>query len=320
MTQYLLRRLIQTVPILLVTSLILFAVLSLAPGDPLSQFATNPAVPAEVRENIRRSFGLEDPWPVRYIRWLTSVVTRGDFGYSFTSRMPVTTLVLQRLPTTVFLLGTAYLISISVAIPTGVIAAVKQYSAFDHVATTIAYIGYSLPTFFSGLILILVFGVRLRWFPWIYNSTLRATSVSSAWAVLRQSVLPITVLAFAQTAVLTRYVRGAVLENLRQDYVRTARGKGLTEQTVMWRHVLRNSLIPVVTLIALGIPAVFTGSVITEQIFRVPGIGALLILSIDTGDTPVVMAITFTYAVLVVVFNLVADVAYASLDPTVRYD
>lgn len=320
MAQYLLRRLMQVVPILLVTSFIIFAVVALAPGDPMSQFASNPAVPPEVRDDIRRSLGLDQPWPVRYFKWLKTLVTEGNFGYSFTSRMPVTDLVLQRLPVTVVVLGAAYLIGIVVAIPTGVIAAVKQYSIFDHVATTIAYVGYSIPTFFSGLILILVFGVRLQWFPWMYDSTLKVKDLGSAVRMLYQSVLPITVLAFAQTATLTRYVRASVLENLRMDYVRTARGKGLAEQLVIWRHVLRNSLIPVVTLMALRIPAVFTGSVITEQIFRVPGIGALLIRSIETGDTPVVMGITFTYALLVVIFNLIADVLYGVLDPTVKYD
>jgi peptide/nickel transport system permease protein len=319
MNRYLLRRLILLVPTLLATSLIIHVILALAPGDPLSQFAANPAVPPEVADNLRRALGLDQPWPVRYVKWLTNLVANGDLGYSFTSRIPVSELILQRLATTLWVIGVAYLIAIVLAIPIGVISAVKQYSIFDHVATTFAFIGFSIPTFFTGLLLILLFGVRLHWFPWIYDSTLKVTDLNSFIELVRQSILPITVLALYQTGTLTRYVRATALENLTQDYVRTARGKGLLEHVVIWRHVLRNSLIPVVTLIAMGIPAVFTGALVTEQIFRVPGIGALLVTSIETSDTPVIMAITFTYSVLVVIFNLMADVIYTVLDPRITY-
>lgn len=320
MNQYFIRRILLAVPTVIAISFIIFAVLSLAPNDPMSQFAMNPAVPPEVRDNIRRSLGLDQPWPVRYVKWVQTLVTTGDLGFSFSARIPVTQLIMQRVPTTLWVIGMSYLISVLLAIPLGILSAVKQYSLFDHVSTTIAFIGFSLPTFFTGLILILIFGVRLKWFPWIYDSTIRVTDAESLLLLLKQSVLPITVLALFQTATLMRYVRASMLENLPQDYVRTARAKGLAERAVLFGHVFRNSLIPVVTLIALGIPAIFTGALITEQIFRVPGIGALLVSSFNSSDTPVIMGVTFIFAVLVVAFNVIADLMYGFLDPRIKYN
>lgn len=319
MNHYLLRRLIYAIPTLLGISFILFAIISLAPGDPLAQFAANPNVPPEVQENIRRSLGLDQPWPVRYVKWLTTLVTTGDFGFSFASKMPVLALIAQRLPTTLWVVGSAYILSILLAIPLGIISAIKQYSIFDYIASTFAFIGFSIPTFFTGLIFIIVFGVRLRWFPWIYESTLQATDFSSFMQLARQSILPIAVLALFQTATLTRYVRAAVLDNLPLDYVRTARAKGLHERVVILKHVFRNSMLPVVTLIALGLPAIFTGALVTEQIFRVPGIGSLLVSSFNASDTPVIMAVAFIYAVLVVLSNLLVDLVYGFLDPRIKY-
>ena len=198
----------------------------------------------------------------------------------------------------------------------------KRYSVFDHAATTFAFIGFSVPTFFTGIILILIFSVKLRWLPFIYDSTIKVSVVDpqSIVAQLRQSVMPIAVLALFQTATLARFVRSEMLENLPLDYLRTARAKGLRERLVVVRHVLRNSLIPVVTLVALGVPTVFAGALITEQIFRVPGIGSLLISGIENSDTPVVMGTTFIFSVLVVAFNIAADVLYGVLDPRIRYD
>lgn len=319
MNQYFIRRILLAIPTLIVISFIIFAVLSLAPNDPMSQFAMNPAVPAEVRENIRRSLGLDQPWPIRYVKWLQTLVTTGDLGFSFSARVPVTTLIAQRLPTTLWVIGVSYLLSILIAVPLGILAAVKQYSAFDHAATTVAFVGFSVPTFFTGLILILIFGVRLKWFPWIYDSTIQVKDAESLTLLIKQSVLPIAVLTLFQTAALMRYVRASMLENIPQDYVRTARAKGLGERTVVFGHIFRNSMIPVVTLIALGIPAIFTGALITEQIFRVPGIGSLLVSSFNSSDTPVIMGVTFIFAVMVVLFNVVADLIYGFLDPRIKY-
>lgn len=318
MTPYLIRRLLLSIPTLIVISALIFTILALAPGDPMAAFATDPSMSEEVRQNIRQALGLDAPLYMRYVKWIWAFIN-GDMGYSFASRSPVSGLLGQRLTTTLAVVGVAYLISVLLALPIGVLAAVRPYSIFDQITTTLAFIGFSLPTFFTGLLLIIVFSVRLRWFPFIYNSTLEVTDWSSLVAQVRQSILPISVLALFQTAALLRYTRSAVLENIRRDYVRTAHAKGLQEWVVVNRHVLRNALIPVVTLVALGLPNVFTGALITEQVFRVPGIGALLVSSILASDTPVVMAITFIYAILIVTFNLVADLLYGVLDPRVRY-
>lgn len=319
MSRYLIRRVLLAIPTLLLISFVLFAVLSLAPGDPLSQFAANPAVPPEVRDNIRRALGLDQPWPVRYVKWLFAMA-HGDWGYSFGSRIPVWDLIKLRIPSTLAVVGVAYLVALVIAIPLGVISAVKQYSLFDHVATTFAFMGFSVPTFFTGLLLIIVLSVKLQWLPFIYDSTLQVRDLASFGQQIRQSIMPIAVLGLFQTAVLVRYTRASMIENLPQDYVRTARAKGLTEVSVINRHVVRNSLLPVVTLIALSAPTVFSGALITEQIFRVPGIGSLLITSIENNDIPVIMAITFTFSILVVIFNLIADLLYGVLDPRIRYD
>jgi peptide/nickel transport system permease protein len=319
MSRYLIRRIVTAIPTLLLISFVLYAILSLAPGDPLSQFAANPAVPPEVRDNIRRSLGLDDPWPVRYVKWLFSLA-QGNWGFSFGSHMPVWDLIKLRIPSTLAVVGIAYVVSLLIALPIGILSAIKQYSLFDHISTTFAFIGFSVPTFFTGLLLIIVLSVKLQWLPFIYDSTLQVRDLGSLGAQIKQSLMPIMVLGLFQAATFVRYTRASMLENLPQDYVRTARAKGLAETSVINRHVVRNSLIPVVTLIALSAPTVFSGALITEQIFRVPGIGALLITSIQNNDIPVIMAITFTFSFLVVVFNVVADVMYGVLDPRIRYD
>ncbi len=320
MGRYILRRLLVAIPTLLLISVVVYSILALAPGDPLAQFALNPAIPPEVRDNIRRSLGLDEPVHIRYVKWLFAAL-QGDFGYSFNSKVPVTELIMLKLPNTLAVLGVAYLLSVLLAIPIGVLSAVRRYTVFDHAATTFAFIGFSVPTFFTGIILILLFSVKLHWLPFIYQSTLKVSlfDAQSLIAQLRQSIMPITVLTLFQTATLVRFVRSEMLENLPLDYVRTARAKGVMERLVVVRHVLRNSLIPVVTLIALGVPAVFGGALITEQIFRVPGIGLLLVDAIQQSDTPVVMGATMMFAVLVVIFNIFADVLYGVLDPRIRY-
>ncbi|HUZ02925.1 MAG TPA: ABC transporter permease [Thermomicrobiaceae bacterium] len=318
MGRYIVRRVLIAIPTLIAISMVIFTILALAPGDPLAEFALNPAIPPEVRQQIRHNLGLDDPVPVRYAKWFTSVL-HGDFGYSFTSRSPVSGLIKGRLVTTLIVIGLAYLISVLLAIPIGVISAVKQYSVFDNLATTIAFIGFSLPTFFTGLLFIILFSIELGWLPFIYSTTISTRGLAGVWVHIKQAIMPVAVLALFQTAALTRYVRASMLECIHLDYVRTARAKGLPQGTVIARHAMRNALIPVVTIIALSVPGIFTGAVVTEQIFRVPGIGSLLISSIYASDTPVVMAIAFIFAVLVVLFNLVADVVYGVLDPRIKY-
>jgi peptide/nickel transport system permease protein len=318
MQEYLIKRILIAIPTLVVISIIIFTILALAPGDPLAEFASNPAITAEVRENIRIAFGLDQPIYIRYLKWFSSFI-RGDMGYSFNSRSPVAQLLGQRLVTTFWIVGIAYLSGLLIAFPLGIISAIKRYSITDQVITTIAFLGFSIPPFFTGLLFIIIFSVQLSWFPFIYNSTLEVTDWHSFIAQIRQSIMPIAVLASYHAAILMRFIRSAVLDELKQEYVKTALSKGLSKFAVIKNHVLRNAMIPVVTLIALDIPTIFTGALVTEQIFRVPGIGALLIDSIYRSDTPVVMAIAFIYAILIVFFNLIADLVYALLDPRVKY-
>jgi len=312
-TTYAIRRVLIAIPTLLFISLVVFTVLALAPGDPLSNLAGSADIPFEVRENIRRQFGLDQPVYVRYVKWLIAYV-QGDWGYSFGSRIPASTLISLRIPTTLWVIGLSYLVAVLVAIPLGVITAARQYTWTDHIFTGLSFAGFSLPTFFTGVLLIILFSVKLRLLPMVYNQ-----QVADPIEWLKQAIMPISVLALLQAATLNRYVRASMLDNLNQDYARTARAKGLAERVVVTRHVLRNALVPVVTLIALQLPTVFTGAVVTEQIFRVPGIGALLISAIQNNDTPVIMAIVMVFAALVVFFTLIADLLYGVLDPRVRY-
>lgn len=316
MSQYVLRRLMIAIPSLLGISLVLFVVLALAPGDPFSELATNPNVPPEVQAALRARFGLDDPIYLRYLHWLNAML-HGDWGFSFVSRMNVDTLILQRLPTTLYVIGSAQILALLIAIPVGVYAATKPYSLFDRIANTLAFVGFSLPTFFTGILFILIFSVTLDWLPFVYTTDIKATGIYYALEMIRQAIMPVAVLGLFQAASMTRFVRSAMLDVIRLDYVTTARAKGLGQAKVIVKHVMRNAMIPVVTLIALQLPAVFGGAIVTEQIFRIPGIGSLLISSILSNDTPVVMAVTFVFACLVVLFNLIADVLYGWLDPRI---
>ena len=316
--QYIIRRVLIAIPSLLGISVILFGVLAMAPGDPFEELATNPAIPPEIRMALRAKFGLDDPVWQRYLHWFAAMV-QGDWGFSFQSRMDVDKLILQRLPVTLIVIGASQLLAISVAIPVGVLAAIKPYSIFDQIASTFAMIGFSLPTFFTGLVLILVFSIQLDWLPFVYRADINATGWAFYAEHIKQSIMPVVVLGLAQAGTLVRFMRSSVLDVIRLDYVTTARSKGIGERKVIVRHVVRNALIPVVTLIALQLPAVFGGAIVTEQIFRVPGIGSLLIAAILANDTPVVMGITFVIACLVVLFNLIADILYGWLDPRISF-
>ena len=318
MGPYLLRRMLIALPSLLGISLVLFTVLALAPGDPFGELATNPNVPAEVRLALREKFGLDDPVWQRYTRWLWAML-HGDWGFSFVSRVDVDTLIWQRVPVTLAVIGMSQLLAMAVALPVGIYAATKPYSVFDKVANTVAFMGFSLPTFFTGLLLILLFSIKLDWLPFVFRADLPSTGWQWWWDSFKQSIMPIAVLGLFQGASWTRYVRSAVLDVIRLDYVTTARSKGLAERVVIIKHVVRNALIPVVTLVALTMPQVFGGAIVTEQIFRIPGIGSLLIDAILRNDTPVIMAVTFVFSCLVILFNLIADLLYGWLDPRISY-
>ncbi len=318
MGAYLLRRILVAIPSLLGISLILFTVLALAPGDPFGELASNPNIPPAVRLALRARFGLDDPVFVRYLRWLAAMA-HGDWGFSFASRVDVDRLILERVPTTLFVIGSSQVLALLVAVPIGITAAIRPYSLFDQVANTLAFVGFSLPTFFTGILFILLFSIKLDWLPFVYQADIQAEGWHWYWEHVRQAIMPVAVLGFFQAASYTRYVRSAVLDVARLDYVTTARAKGLSDRAVTLRHIARNGLIPVVTLVALQMPAVFGGAIVTEQIFRVPGIGALLISAMLSNDTPVVMAVTFVFACLVVLFNLIADLLYGWLDPRISY-
>jgi peptide/nickel transport system permease protein len=318
MSRYLLRRLLIAIPSLIGISIVLFTVLALAPGDPFEELATNPNVPAEVRANLRAKFGLDDPVHVRYVRWFGSMM-QGDWGFSFASRVDVDTLILQRLPVTLLVIGSSQILALLIALPVGVYAATRPYSIFDQIANTLAFVGFSLPTFFTGILFILLFSIWLDWLPFVYRADIGETGWRWWWEHFRQAIMPVAVLGLFQGASWTRYVRSAVLDVIRLDYVTTARSKGLAERVVIVKHVVRNALIPVVTLVALQMPLVFGGAIVTEQIFRVPGIGSLLISAILANDTPVIMAVTFVFSCLVILCNLLADILYGWLDPRISY-
>ena len=318
MGRFLLRRLLIAVPALLGISVVLFTVLALAPGDPFAEMALNPNVPPEVQANLRLQFGLDDPIWLRYFHWFAAML-HGNWGFSFISRVDVDHLIMQRVPVTLAVIGASQIVALLIALPVGIYSAARPYSWFDRIASTLTFAGFSLPTFFSGLLLILLFSIKLDWLPFVFRADISATGWQWWWVQIKQSIMPVMVLGLFQGASWTRYVRSAMLDVIRLDYVTTARSKGLRERVVIMKHVVRNALIPVVTLVALTMPQVFGGAIVTEQIFRVPGIGSLLIDAILRNDTPVVMAVTFVFSCLVILFNLIADLLYGWLDPRISY-
>jgi peptide/nickel transport system permease protein len=335
MLNFTIRRLIISIPVLLLISLIIFLLLNLAPGDPL---ANQPlTIPPEVRQKMKEALGLGAPLYVRYLLWLKQFFwvepvhafdwlfgTHYSVGMerilSWQFRSPVFDVIVQRLPQTLTVVGMSYLVGILIALPIGIISAYRQYSWFDQIGTFISMVGFSVPTFFTGVLLIVVFSVNLHWFPSIYNTNLKVHDWATFVQQVKQMIMPVSVLALYNAAQISRFMRSSMLDNLQQDYVRTARAKGMGERVVLLTHVLRNSLIPVITVIALGVPTIFGGALITEQVFKVNGIGQLLITAIYASDVPMVQTITFIFAVLIVIFNLIADILYGVLDPRIRYD
>lgn len=340
MLTFTLRRLLIAVPTLLASAIVIFALLQLAPGDPMANVPLT--VPPEVKQKMREALGLGEPVHVQFWKWLVQffwiepqVLIDNIFGTSFAdgklrvlswqTRSPVMDIVVQRMPQTLWVVGTSYLVGIVIALPIGIYSAYRQYSVFDQAGTFISMVGYSVPTFFTGVLLIVIFSVNMPresffWFPSIYDTTHEVNDWASFGFQVRQMFLPVMVLALYNAAQISRFMRASMLDNLNQDYVRTARAKGLGESIVVMVHVLRNSLIPVVTVIALGVPQVFGGAIITEQVFKVNGLGHLLIGAIEANDLPMVQTLTFIFAVLIVLFNLIADVLYGILDPRIRYD
>jgi len=345
MLTFAIRRLVLSIPTLLFISLVIFLLLQLAPNDPMAQMPLT--MPPEVREKMREAMGHGQPIHVQYFKWVLQFfwiepkvfidwMTADSFLFgwlpdtslyngelrvvSWQTRSPVMDIVVQRLPQTLWVVGTAYVLAIVIAVPIGIYSAYRQYSWFDQAGTFVSMIGFSIPPFFSGVLVIVIFSVQLGWFPSIYDTTHRVVDWESFLVQLNQMIMPVMVLTLQITAQLSRFMRASMLDNLNQDYVRTARAKGLGEPNVVMVHVLRNSMIPVVTVIALGVPNIFGGAIITEQVFKVNGIGQLLITAIQANDLPMVQTLTFVFAVLIVMFNLIADLLYGLLDPRIRYD
>ena len=342
MLKYTIRRLIFTIPVLLFISLVIFLLLDLSPGDPTAQLPMT--VPPEVREHIRQALGLGEPMYWRYLMWCNQFfiieplniieqawgISIGDSSnrtrvMSWSTRSPVVDLIIERTPQTLWVVGMSYIVGIIIAIPIGVISAYRQYSWFDQTGTFISMVGFSVPTFFTGVLLIVIFSTlvptdSIFWLPSIYDTTHKVTDWGSFVFQIRQIIMPVFVLGLYNASQISRFMRASMLDNLSLDYVRTARAKGMKERVVLLVHVLRNSLIPVVTVLALNIPHVFGGAIITEQVFKVNGLGALLILGIEGADIPLVQTLTFIFAILIVFFNLIADVLYGILDPRIRYD
>jgi peptide/nickel transport system permease protein len=318
--RYLAGRLLQTGIVLLGLSVLVFALLVATPGDPVELLTTvNPDVtPADV-QRLRQYYGLDDPLLLRYVKWLRSVA-RGDLGYSRTYGIPVRDLVVQRLGNTLLLAGTAFVLAFTLGTAIGIYTALRQYSATDYGVTALAFVGLALPNFWQGILLILLFAV---WIPLFPAGGMMTPGIAPGWAAVLDRVwhlvLPVSVLATSGMAAWTRYVRSSLLEVIRQDYVRTARAKGLPERRVVTVHAVRNALLPVITLLALAVPGVLNGAVLTETVFSWPGMGLLLFQAVIGHDFNVAMAVILLLALVTVAANLLADVAYALVDPRIRY-
>jgi len=322
MLRYIFKRLLFMVPLLLGITIVCFAVMHLAPGSPTDlQTQMNPHASIEMQERLRAMYDLDKPLHVQYLKWVERLVLL-DLGVSFSAdRRPVADKILERLPITILLNVLSMTLILVVAIPLGVLSAVRQDSLFDRITSVFVFVGFAVPTFWLALLLMILFGIQLGWLP---ISGIRSLNheylppAMAAWDWVRHLILPVTLSAFGGLAGFSRYMRANMLEVIRQDYIMTARAKGLSERAVIYRHALRNALLPVITILGLSVPGLIGGSVIFETIFAIPGMGQLFYLSVMARDYPVVMGILFIGAVLTLAGNLIADVSYAVADPRIR--
>jgi peptide/nickel transport system permease protein len=319
---YLLKRISLIIPFLIGVSLIAFIIIHLAPGEPTAlQAEMNPKVSAEARAQIRKIYGLDKPLHIQYIKWLQKMLTL-DFGRSLNDDRPVRKKIGERIPITLTINVLSLILIFLIAIPLGVLSAVKQYSFFDKITTLLVFIGFAIPTFWLALLLMRLFGLTLGWLPISGINSLYFEKLSTGEFLIdrgKHLVLPVFCSAFGGLAYLSRYARGNMLEVIRQDYIRTARAKGLSERVVIFKHALKNTLMPIITLIGLSIPGLIGGSVIFETIFTIPGIGRLFWEAVMTRDYPLVMGIFVVGCLLTQVGILISDVAYAYVDPRIRY-
>jgi len=322
MLRYIAKRLLFMIPLLFGITVICFTVMHLAPGSPTDlQTQMNPRASVEMKERLRAMYDLDKPLPEQYIRWVGKLAVL-DLGVSFsTDRRPVADKILERLPITILLNVLSLLLILVVAIPLGVLSAVRQDSLFNRVAGVVVFIGFAVPTFWLALLLMILFGVHLGWLPISGIRSLNSEYLPpgmALWDLIRHLILPVLLAAFGGLAGLSRYMRANMLEVIRQDYILTARAKGLSERVVIYRHALRNALLPVITILGLSVPGLIGGSVIFETIFAIPGMGQLFYMAVMARDYPVVMGILFIGAVLTLFGNLIADVSYALADPRIR--
>jgi len=320
MRKFVIRRLIHLIPLLIGVSLISFFVMHLAPGDP-TQLFTDPNVKPEELARIRANWGLDKPIIMQYLFWLKNAV-RGDFGIAYMINRPVTEVIFGRLPATLLLMISSMLLTLLITIPLGVLSAIKKNTWFDNFITVFSFIGMSIPSFWLALMLMLMFSVNLGWFPAVgmYNPLLKNPDfVQRFFDVAWHMVLPLLTMTLVSLAGLTRYQRAAMLEILNQDFIRTARAKGLSERVVLFKHALRNALIPIITILGLSLPDLFGGAFIIETIFAWPGMGRLGVMAIFSRNYPLIMGIVVLSAVLIVLGNLLADIGYALVDPRIRY-
>jgi peptide/nickel transport system permease protein len=321
MSRFLVRRLLQMIPLLLFISLLSFMIAELSPGDPVMMYVNPGKKPptAEQLQQLRHTLGYDRPPYVRYFIWLGNIF-KGNWGYSARTNAPVIDEINARLPNTLLLGGASFLLTIILAIPIGVFSAVKRYSILDYITTFGAFVGISIPIFWFAMVLIVIFSTTLGWLPSVGMQTLgkNLTGWAKIWDVGKHLLLPTIALSITSVGAWSRYQRSNMLEVLSQDYIRTARGKGLKERTVIWTHAFGNSLIPMVTLLGLSLPDLVNGAFITESVFGWPGMGRLGIQAITTRDYPLVMAVTMFSALMVVIGNLIADVLYTLVDPRIR--
>ena len=317
---YTVRRILQVVPQLFILTVIVFGIIHLAPGDPSSMIGGDQVagflLTTEQLQAMRQHYGLDRPVHEQYFTWLKRVV-RFDFGRSFADGRPVTERILDRLPPTLLLTGTSMLISL-MAIPLGVVAGYMRNTMFDHIITLQAFLGVALPSFWFAIIAIMIFGAWLGWLP-VAGMT-EPGEPTTVWSVARHLILPAAVLGFGGNAALTRYARSSIIEALLDDYIRTARAKGLRERTVLFRHAVRNAMLPVITILGLSLPALFTGAALVEQVFAWPGLGRAAVESTFTRDYPMVMALVMVVGTLTILGNLIADLLYGAIDPRIRSD
>jgi peptide/nickel transport system permease protein len=327
MGRYIARRLLQLIPVLLIISVIIFVLLQLTPGDPTAALEDNPNITAEDRARYEESLGLNDPLHIKYLKWSRNIL-KGELGISIATKRPVTEEIMQRLPNTITLMLLAQVSTLILALPVGIISAVKQYSIFDHVSTTVAFWGQSIPIFWFGLLLIMMFSLTLKnaeggpLLPGggMYDLRLYEADTAPLANRVRHLILPVFMLTMFSAGRYTRFTRSSMLDVLHQDYLDTARAKGLRESVVIMLHALKNAAIPIITILALDLPLIFSGAVFTETIFSWPGMGRLFIRSVERSDYDLVMGIVMINAILILFFNLFADIVYAYLDPRVRYD